>query len=232
MKRKSSDLTEFYIQFLIVVYLLWSFPVLSFGQKEVLVPADGTVSEGEEQPVVALTFDDGPSGTSTPVLLEGLRKRGVRATFFVIGEKAEQNPELICRMSDEGHLIGNHTYSHVQLNMLSSSQACSQVKAANDVIKEITGQEVIYLRPPYGEWDHKKDCPQNMIAVYWDVDPLDWKRTDTKQIAADILRQVKPGDIILLHDIYKTSVQAAFIVIDELQRQGYEFVTVEELLFA
>ena len=232
MKRKSSDLTEFYIQFLIVVYLLWSFPVLSFGQKEVLVPADGTVSEGEEQPVVALTFDDGPSGTSTPVLLEGLRKRGVRATFFVIGEKAEQNPELICRMSEEGHLIGNHTYSHVQLNMLSSSQACSQVKAANDVIKEITGQEVIYLRPPYGEWDHKKDCPQNMIAVYWDVDPLDWKRTDTKQIAADILRQVKPGDIILLHDIYKTSVQAAFIVIDELQRQGYEFVTVEELLFA
>ena len=131
-----------------------------------------------------------------------------------------------------GHAIGNHTYSHVQLNMLSSSQACSQVKAANDVIKEITGQEVIYLRPPYGEWDHKKDCPQNMIAVYWDVDPLDWKRTDTKQIAADILRQVKPGDIILLHDIYKTSVQAAFIVIDELQRQGYEFVTVEELLFA
>ena len=160
----------------------------------------------------------------------GLRQ--VRATFFVIGEKAEQNPELICRMSEEGHLIGNHTYSHVQLNMLSSSQACSQVKAANDVIKEITGQEVIYLRPPYGEWDHKKDCPQNMIAVYWDVDPLDWKRTDTKQIAADILRQVKPGDIILLHDIYKTSVQAAFIVIDELQRQGYEFVTVEELLFA
>lgn len=82
MKRKSSDLTEFYIQFLIVVYLLWSFPVLSFGQKEVLVPADGTVSEGEEQPVVALTFDDGPSGTSTPVLLEGLRKRGVRAPFL------------------------------------------------------------------------------------------------------------------------------------------------------
>ena len=71
-----------------------------------------------------------------------------------------------------------------------------------------------------------------MIAVYWDVDPLAWKRTDTNQIAADILRQVKPGDIILLLDIYKTSVQAAFIVIDELQRQGYEFVTVEELLFA
>ena len=101
MKRKSSDLTEFYIQFLIVVYLLWSFPVLSFGQKEVLVPADGTVSEGEEQPVVALTFDDGPSGTSTPVLLEGLRKRGVRATFFVVGENVEkgENAQILREMS-------------------------------------------------------------------------------------------------------------------------------------
>ncbi|MBS1430287.1 MAG: polysaccharide deacetylase family protein [Ruminococcus sp.] len=104
MKRKSSDLTEFYIQFLIVVYLLWSFPVLSFGQKEVLVPADGTVSEGEEQPVVALTFDDGPSGTSTPVLLEGLRKRGVRATFFVVGENVEkgENAQILREMSADG----------------------------------------------------------------------------------------------------------------------------------
>ena len=181
---------------------------------------------------VAITFDDGPSTVYTEILLDGLKERGVKATFFLTGQEIQYSKKVVKRMSNEGHLIGNHTYSHVQLNMLSSSQACSQVKAANDVIKEITGQEVIYLRPPYGEWDHKKDCPQNMIAVYWDVDPLDWKRTDTKQIAADILRQVKPGDIILLHDIYKTSVQAAFIVIDELQRQGYEFVTVEELLFA
>jgi len=209
----------------VAVLISCCFYVLAAGKSEQIVWQ-------RDEKKVAITFDDGPDAKTTALLLDGLKARKVRATFFVIGEKAEQNPELICRMSEEGHLIGNHTYSHVQLNMLSSSQACSQVKAANDVIKEITGQEVIYLRPPYGEWDHKKDCPQNMIAVYWDVDPLDWKRTDTKQIAADILRQVKPGDIILLHDIYKTSVQAAFIVIDELQRQGYEFVTVEELLFA
>ena len=191
--------------------------ILKAGSGREAEEADGAITAGVEKPKLAITFDDGPDAKTTALLLDGLKARKVRATFFVIGEKAEQNPELICRMSEEGHLIGNHTYSHVQLNMLSSSQACSQVKAANDVIKEITGQEVIYLRPQYGEWDHKKDCPQNMIAVYWDVDPLDWKRTDTKQIAADILRQVKPGDIILLHDIYKTSVQAAFIVIDELQ---------------
>lgn len=209
----------------VAVLISCCFYVLAAGKSEQIVWQ-------RDEKKVAITFDDGPDAKTTALLLDGLKARKVRATFFVIGEKAEQNPELICRMSEEGHLIGNHTYSHVQLNMLSSSQACSQVKAANDIIEKITGQEVIYLRPPYGEWDHKKDCPQNMIAVYWDVDPLDWKRTDTKQIAADILRQIKPGDIILLHDIYKTSVQAAFIVIDELQRQGYEFVTVEELLFA
>lgn len=203
---------------------IFIFYVLAAGESEQIVWQ-------KDEKKVAITFDDGPDAKTTALLLDGLKARKVRATFFVIGEKAEQNPELIRRMSEEGHLIGNHTYSHVQLNALSSKQACSQVKAANDVIEKITGQEVIYLRPPYGEWNHKKDCPQNMIAVYWDVDPLDWKRTDTEQIAADILRQVKPGNIILLHDIYKTSVQAAFLVIDELQRQGYEFVTVDELMF-
>ena len=213
-----------YIVIALVIVITVSFFALAKGETESIVWQ-------KDEKKVAITFDDGPDAKTTALLLDGLKARKVRATFFVIGEKAEQNPELIRRMSKEGHLIGNHTYSHVQLNALSSNQACSQVKAANDVIEGITGQEVIYLRPPYGEWSHKKDCPQNMIAVYWDVDPLDWKRTDTEQIAADILRQVKPGDIILLHDIYKTSVQAAFLVIDELQRQGYEFVTVDELMF-
>lgn len=213
-----------YIVIALVIAIIVSFYVLAKGETESIVWQ-------RDEKKVAITFDDGPDAKTTALLLDGLKARKVHATFFVIGEKAEQNPELIRRMSEEGHLIGNHTYSHVQLNALSSNQACSQVKAANDVIEGITGQEVIYLRPPYGEWSHKKDCPQNMIAVYWDVDPLDWKRTDTEQIAADILRQVKPGDIILLHDIYKASVQAAFLVIDELQRQGYEFVTVDELMF-
>ncbi len=213
-----------YVVMLLLTAVIFSFYVLAKGENESIVWQ-------KDEKKVAITFDDGPDAKTTALLLDGLKARGVRASFFVIGEKAEQNPKLILRMKKEGHLIGNHTYSHVQLNALSINQACSQVKAANDVIEGITGREVIYLRPPYGEWNHKKDCPQDMIAVYWDVDPLDWKRTDTGQIAADILRQVKPGDIILLHDIYETSVQAAFLVIDELYRQGYEFVTVDELMF-
>ena len=120
----------------VAVLISCCFYVLAAGESEQIVWQ-------RDEKKVAITFDDGPDAKTTALLLDGLKARKVRATFFVIGEKAEQNPELICRMSDEGHLIGNHTYSHVQLNMLSSSQACSQVKAANDVIKEITGQEVI-----------------------------------------------------------------------------------------
>ena len=196
----------------------------------VITDAEEIVWRREEKKI-AITFDDGPDEKTTKILLDGLKARGIHASFFVIGEKAQDNKDLIIRMHQEGHLIGNHTYSHMQLNALSTQQACAQVKAANDVLKEIIKEDIIYLRPPYGEWNRKEDCPQNMIAVYWDIDPLDWKRTDAKEIARDIINQAEPGDIILLHDIYQSSVEAAFIVIDELQRQGYEFVTVEELLF-
>ena len=193
MKRKSSDLTEFYIQFLIVVYLLWSFPVLSFGQKEVLVPADGTVSEGEEQPVVALTFDDGPSGTSTPVLLEGLRKRGVRATFFVVGENVE--------------------------------------KGENDeLVRKITGKYPIYARAPYGEVPENGDVDRQRFYIGWTVDPLDWMTEDVSRITQSVLEKVEPGDIILLHDSYLSSVQAALRIVDALQGKGYEFITVDQMI--
>ena len=111
----------------VAVLISCCFYVLAEGKSEQIVWQ-------RDEKKVAITFDDGPDAKTTALLLDGLKARKVRATFFAIGEKAEQNPELICRMSEEGHLIGNHTYSHVQLNMLSSSQACSQVKAANDVI--------------------------------------------------------------------------------------------------
>lgn len=206
----------------VFILLLFLFFGLTGGEEVVWTRAEKKV---------AITFDDGPDSRWTPLLLDGLKARGVKATFFVIGEKAEMNPELIQRMAAEGHLIGNHTYSHVQLNALSTQQACAQVKAVNDILEGLTGKEVLYLRPPFGEWSRKKDCPQNMIAVYWDVDPLDWKKTDPQQIARDVLSQVEPGDIILLHDIYESSVRAAFLIVDELLRQGYEFETVEDLMF-
>ena len=232
MKRKSSDLTEFYIQFLIVVYLLWSFPVLSFGQKEVLVPADGTVSEGEEQPVVALTFDDGPSGTSTPVLLEGLRKRGVRATFFVVGENVEkgENAQILREMSADGHLIGNHTYHHVNLSKMSAEQAQAELDATDELVRKITGKYPIYARAPYGEVPENGDVDRERFYIGWTVDPLDWMTEDVSRITQSVLEKVEPGDIILLHDSYLSSVQAALRIVDALQGKGYEFITVDQMI--
>lgn len=180
---------------------------------------------------VALTFDDGPHPIHTARLLMGLKARGIEASFFVLGENAEKYPELIKQMAEDGHLIGNHTWNHVQLNAISSKDACEEIIATNQTIKEITGMTPMYLRPPFGEWNRKEDCPEQMISVYWDIDPLDWKTEDADIVARRILSEVEDGDIILLHDVYKTSVDAAFLIVDEMTALGYEFVSVEELYF-
>ena len=149
--------------------------MLSFGQKEVLVPADGTVSEGEEQPVVALTFDDGPSGTSTPVLLEGLRKRGVRATFLWLERMSKRGKmhRSYVEMSADGHLIGNHTYHHVNLSKMSAEQAQAELDATDELVRKITGKYPIYARAPYGEVPENGDVDRQRFYIGWTVDPLD-----------------------------------------------------------
>ena len=230
MKRKSSDLTEFYIQFLIVVYLLWSFPVLSFGQKEVLVPADGTVSEGEEQPVVALTFDDGPNSQYTPLLLKGLKERGVHATFFLMGKNIEGKEALVKQIQEEGHLIGNHTYHHVNLSKMSAEQAQAELDATDELVRKITGKYPIYARAPYGEVPENGDVDRQRFYIGWTVDPLDWMTEDVSRITQSVLEKVEPGDIILLHDSYLSSVQAALRIVDALQGKGYEFITVDQMI--
>lgn len=189
-----------------------------------------TAASGEAKKA-ALTFDDGPHPVYTKRLLDGLRARGIKASFFVIGENAQKYPELIEQMAEDGHLIGNHTYHHVQLNAMKDSQACAEVIAANTALEEITGETPLYLRPPFGEWSRKKECPADMISVYWDVDPLDWKTRDASVVTKRILEETEDGDIILLHDVYETSVEAALAAADELSARGYEFVTVEEIFF-
>lgn len=215
----------------VICFIFWK---MAGWHEQASVPADEQgriLSVTGEKKQVAITFDDGPHPACTVRLLEGLRARGVTASFFVIGQNAEQYPDIIRQMKEDGHLIGNHTYHHVQLNAMSSEQACQEVVAANQQLEAITGEMPIYLRPPFGEWDRKADCPADMISVYWDVDPLDWRTKDASLVANRVLAEVMDGDIILLHDVYETSVDAAFQIIDELQRQGYEFVTVEELFF-
>ncbi|MCM1144887.1 MAG: polysaccharide deacetylase family protein [Blautia sp.] len=185
----------------------------------------------EETKKIALTFDDGPHPQYTGQLLDGLKERGVCATFFVTGEHAALHPEIIERMNEEGHLIGNHTYSHIQLSKANRDKFKEELVKTNEIIGEITGNEVVYVRPPYGTWDKQFEADLNMIPVLWTIDPLDWCTTNVDRIVYKVVSKAEENDIILLHDYYETTVTAALKIIDKLQEDGYEFVTVEEILF-
>ena len=184
-----------------------------------------------EKKKIALTFDDGPNPQYTPEMLAALKERNVKATFFLLGEEVEKYPEIVKQIQEEGHLIGNHSYKHEQLSKLPMEQACSQVSRTNELIYGITGVYPSYLRPPLGDWHEKLDCEVNMVEVLWDVDTLDWSSQNHAKIVQKVLKNVQENDIILMHDGYETSVTAAKEIIDTLQKQGYEFVTVDQLLF-
>ena len=180
---------------------------------------------------IAITFDDGPHPFYTEQLLDGLRERSVHATFFVTGEHAKLHPDVIERMQEEGHLIGNHTYSHLQLNSSNKQEYKEQLIQTNEIIRDITGEEVLFVRPPYGSWDKSFESELNMFPVLWTVDPLDWCTDNASCITRKVVGKVQENDIILMHDYYDSSVTAALQIIDALQKEGYEFVTVEEILF-
>ncbi len=182
-----------------------------------------------EKPKIALTFDDGPSDACTGRLLDGLKERNVKATFFVIGKNAKENPKLTRRIHNEGHLIGNHTYSHIEMSKVTEKEARKELEAASDIVYALTGQYPEYMRPPYGECSRSLEDSLDMILVRWTIDPLDWKTENTDKIVHKVVTQAQENDIILLHDCYDSSVDAALRIIDILQKEGFEFVTVDEL---
>ncbi len=205
---------------------------LNEKSKEVIAQASDDTDYGYRryENRIALTFDDGPAAETTEELLEGLKERGVHATFFFIGESAQKHPEIVQKAQQEGHLIGNHTYSHVQLENCSIEAARREIVQTNEVMEQITGVIPKYIRPPYGDYSNQLLSEVNMIPVLWSIDPKDWERTDVSNMVREIVSDAKDGDIILFHDIYKTSVVAALEVVDILQDRGYVFVTVDELL--
>lgn len=183
-----------------------------------------------EAPKIALTFDDGPSTAWTPALLDGLKERGVKATFFLIGENADKNPEIVKRMAEEGHLIGNHTYHHVELTKVSENEARLELADTSAVIVRITGKEPEYMRPPFGAWQRKLEREIQMLPVLWTIDPLDWTTENQDEIVNKVVTEAEENDIILLHDCYKSSIEAGLRIVDILQEEGFVFVTVDELL--
>lgn len=248
MWKNDRNLLLFIVTLLLVVLLFawgagrlrWSALVTGFwhggrqnGQEgQMQVSSEGL--NGEKSPdkgKIALTFDDGPDPTRTALLLDGLAKRQVKASFFITGKNAESYPELVKRMHEEGHLIGNHTYSHLQLNRSNRELFKEELVKTNDIIREITGEEVVYVRPPYGSWDKSFEEELSMFPVLWTIDPLDWCTGDAACVINKVVPKVKENSIILLHDEYDSTVTAALQIVDELQKQGYEFVTVDEILF-
>ena len=158
------------------------------------------------------------------------KQLALKATFFLMGENIAGKELLVQRMQEEGHLIGNHSYRHIQMTKEEAEQACAEIEQTETLIQDITGRRPEYLRPPYGAWNEQLECRVNLTTVLWNVDSLDWKLQNTEQIVRRVEKDVKNGDIILMHDIFPTSVEAALRIVDDLQKQGYEFVTVEELL--
>ncbi len=222
-------------------FLFWTIPVFpcifllichfyTTTENSLSQTAGRTSVTKEEAPRVALTFDDGPNARYTPLLLEGLRKRNIHATFFLLGENIPENEELLLRMQEDGHLIGCHTWSHVQLDKISPSRASREILKTNSLIYHITGTYPTCLRPPYGAWKKDLELPVTMLPVFWDVDTLDWQSQNPESIL-DIVRQnVQDGSIILMHDSYDSSVRAALAITDELTEKGYDFVTADQLL--
>lgn len=183
-----------------------------------------------EKPKIALTFDDGPSKFCTPALLEGLKERGVKATFFLIGANLEKFPDIVKQMDADGHLIGNHTYNHVEITKTSDEEAYHEIKMTNDLIYQTIGKYAEYMRPPFGLWQKGLEQKLDVFPVMWTIDPLDWTTENVEEIVNKVVTEVQEGDIILLHDCYKSSVDAALKIVDILQNEGYEFVTVDELI--
>ena len=205
--------------------------VLMLPAPEGALQADGPAEVTlEDPPLVALTFDDGPRSSTTGPLLDGLELREVPATFFLVGNRIPGNEDLVRRMAAGGHQIGIHTYDHVELKGLSRRDFDLQVGKTRALITGLVGDGNYWLRPPYGLLDKNAESWCGGPVILWSVDPEDWKDSDIDRIVAAVTEHVSDGDIILLHDLFPSSAQAALRIVDALLAKGYCFVTVEQLM--
>ena len=185
-------------------------------------------------PFIAMTFDDGPSAKLTPELLDILAAHHIHATFFVIGKNVVDHPEILQRAVREGHEIGNHSWSHPALGKMRDDKVRAELQKTDDAIKAAIGTRPVLMRPPYGsitarqkQWIHEEF---GYRTILWDVDPLDWKRPGPSVVTSRIVRETRPGSIILSHDIHPGTIKAMPATFDQLQEKGFKFVTVSELI--
>ena len=184
-----------------------------------------------DQKMIAITFDDGPHPTNTQKILDALEKYDGRATFFMLGQNAEAYPDAVKAVYESGSEIGIHTWNHPQLTKLSSDKILKQVQDTSDVIYELTGFRPKLVRPPYGAINETvKTTLKDYPLICWNIDSEDWKSKDETVFVPHVMKDVSDGDIVLLHDIHSTTVPGAEKIIKQLAEQGYQLVTVSELL--
>lgn len=193
-----------------------------------LVPFQAHAAQGGK--LIAITFDDGPSAAYTEKLLDGLKERGVKVTFFVQGQSASGNLDILKRAYEEGHEIASHTWNHPDLTELSVSQIESQISRTEAVMDKVCGEGTEYLvRPPYGSTNSTVRSTIQCPLIYWSVDTRDWEVLNANKVRDNIISMSYDGAIVLMHDIHGPTIDGALMGIDWLLKQGYELVTVSEL---
>ena len=179
---------------------------------------------------VALTFDDGPNTKVTPQILEILKKYEAKATFFMVGRNVSKNQAIVKQMYEEGHEIGNHTWNHPKLTNLSNASVKQEVDNTSNAIYKAIGQNPTVFRPPYGATSNQVRSVLSIPTILWSIDTLDWKHRNADKILSYVKASAKDGSIILMHDIHQSTANGLENVILYLQKQGYELVTVSEIL--
>ena len=213
----------------------FAFWVICMKPENYLIDIQLVISEvPTTQKVISLTFDDGPHDKTTPDILAVLKSKNVKATFFIVGERTGKRPELVKQIALDGHEIGNHSYSHPNLTRLTAGKINEELAKSEELLHNITPHPFLF-RPPGGQYNNtvmQIAKEKGYLIILWSVDPEDWTHRSAGKITDVVLKNIKPGGIILLHDgIYPSSTPEALgYIIDSLKDRGYEFVTVSSLL--
>jgi peptidoglycan/xylan/chitin deacetylase (PgdA/CDA1 family) len=182
---------------------------------------------------VCITFDDGPNPSTTNIVLDELKKRDLKATFFMIGKNVDAFPDSVKKVRDEGHEIANHSYTHPQLGKMPEDKVRTEIERCQESIEKASGIRPVWFRPPYGSFTSKQNkiaADNHLSVVMWSVDPFDWKKPGPPVVTQRVLAQSNPGSIILLHDIHKQTAEAVPAILDGLLERDYTFATMSGFL--
>lgn len=209
-------------------------PAVSPSPPRAAEPAMSYSAVHVDGPYIAMTFDDGPSEKLTPELLDILAQHHIHATFFVIGKNVVEHPEIVQRAVREGHEIGNHSWTHPLFARMQDASVRAELQKTDDAIRAAIGARPVLMRPPYGSITARQKkwiyLEFGYRSILWDVDPLDWKRPGPAVVTRRIVKETRPGSIILSHDIHPGTIAAMPDTFDQLQAKGFKFVTVSELI--